>query len=89
MLISAVLMLRYRPPRKDQAALLYQRFVNRSGLEVQTGETAGMFALRVSDTGRLPASAVNEITDAYLDARYGQNDEAAFQRLKTAVSSLV
>jgi len=32
---------------------------------------------------------VNEITDAYLDARYGQNDEAAFQRLKTAVSSLV
>ena len=89
MLISAVLMLRYRPPPKDKAALLYQRFVNRTGLEPQTGETADVFALRVADTGRLPASAVDEITQAYLDARYGQNDEAAFERLKTAVSSMV
>ena len=89
MLISAVLMFRYRPPPKDKAALLYQRFVNQTGLEPQTGETAGVFALRVAETGLLPPAAVDEITEAYLDARYGQNDESAFQRLKAAVSSMV
>jgi hypothetical protein len=88
MLISLVLMLRYRPPPKDHAALLYQRFVRRTGAEPQTGETAGVFALRVANTGRLPAQTVDEVTDAYLDARYGQNNKAALERLKRAVNSI-
>jgi hypothetical protein len=88
MLISAALMLRYRPPRKDKAALLYRRFVRRTGLEPQTGETAGVFALRAAEAGQLSASTVEEITEAYLEARYGQNDDAAFQRLRTAVNSM-
>jgi len=88
MLISAILMLRYRAPPKDEATLLYRRFVKKTGIEPQTGETARVFALRVEGTGRLPAHTIDEITEAYLDARYGQNDEVAFARLKTAVGSI-
>ena len=88
MLISVVLMLRYRPPSKDEAVLLYLRFVKKTGLEPQTGETARVFALRVADSGHLPVRTVDEVTEAYLDARYGQNDEAAFERLKTAVGAM-
>ena len=88
MIVSLLLMVRYRPPAKDKAAILYQRFVRRSGLEPQTGETARVFALRVEQSGRMPTPTVASITEAYLDARYGQGDEAAFERLKQAVGTM-
>jgi transglutaminase-like putative cysteine protease len=88
MLVSVVLMLRYRPPSKDDAARLYRQFVSKTGLEPHTGETASVFAGRVADTGRFPEQTVDEITEAYLDARYGQNDETAFERLKAAVRAI-
>jgi hypothetical protein len=84
MLISVVLMLRYRPPLKDNAALLYQQFVKKTGLEPHTGETALVFAARIGKTGQ----TVDEITEAYLDARYGRNNAAAFERLRTAVRAM-
>ena len=88
MMISVILMIRYRPPPKDDAAIQYQRFIKKSGLEPQTGETARVFALRVEESGRIPAPTVETVTDAYLDARYGQGGAAAFERLKQAVGSI-
>ena len=88
MLISAVLMLRYRPPPKDEAAILYERFVKRTGLEIQTGETANVFALRAAASGELPATTVETVTDAYMEARYGTGDDAAVARLKEAVGAM-
>ena len=88
MLISVMLMLRYRPPPRDEAAVLYGHFVKKTGLQPKTGETASVFALRARDASPLPAQTVDTITDAYLDARYGQNDEAAFERLKKAVGAM-
>lgn len=88
MLISVLLMLRYRPPSKDSAALLYQQFVKKTGLEPHTGETALVFAARIGKTGQFPEQTVDEITEAYLDARYGRNNAAAFERLRTAVRAM-
>ena len=88
MLISVLLMIRYRPPAKDEAALLYQRFVKKVGLEPDTGETAQVFALRVRETGQVRPATVDTITDAYLDARYGSGGDDAFARLKEAVGTM-
>ncbi|MBT8108860.1 MAG: DUF3488 and transglutaminase-like domain-containing protein [Gammaproteobacteria bacterium] len=88
MLISLMLIWRYQPPRRDEAALLYARFVKKTGIEPRTGETARLFALRARDKSRLPAATVDRVTEAYLDARYGAADEAATSRLRTAVTAM-
>lgn len=88
MLVSVLLMLRYRPPPRDPAAVLYQRFVKKTRIEPRTGETARVFALRVLEAGTVPGDAVDTVTDAYLDARYGPDDELAFERLKRAVGAI-
>ena len=88
MLVSVLLMLRYRPPPRDPAAVLYQRFVKKTGVEPRTGETARVFALRACEAGAIPDETVDNVTDAYLDARYGPDDEQAFERLKRAVGAI-
>jgi transglutaminase-like putative cysteine protease len=85
--ISLLLILRYRQPKKDKAARLYARFVRKTGVEPRTGETARVFALRAGESGALPAATVEEITEAYMDARYG-GSEAAQQKLQAAVSAM-
>ncbi len=47
MLISVVMMLRYRPPAKDAAAILYQRFVRKTGLDPRPAKPPRVFAQRV------------------------------------------
>ena len=84
-LISLLLIYRYRPPARDPAWRLYQHFVKRTGLEPRTGETPRVFALRVRDAAVMPIATIDTITDAYLDARYGKADEAAFDHLRKAV----
>ena len=88
MLVSVLLMLRYRPPPRDPAAVLYQRFVRKTGVEPRTGETARVFALRARESGAMPEATVDDVTDAYLDARYGPDDERALERLKKAVGAI-
>ncbi len=88
MLISFVLILRYRPPPKDRAAILYGEFVRKSGLQPRTGETPRVFADRVRRDSALPAAAVQSITDTYLDVRYGPPDPALLQRLESNVTAL-
>ncbi len=87
MVVSVLLIFRYRPPPKDEAALLFARFVRKTGMEPHTGETARVFALRVRGAGVVPGDAVDTITEAYMDARYG-NDEQATERLQKAVSAI-
>ena len=88
MLISFALMLRYRPPRKDRAAILYGRFIRKSGLTPATGESPQAFASRVRGETALPAAAVRSITDAYLDARYGPPDPGPLRRLESHIAAL-
>ncbi len=88
MLISVLLMWRYRPPPSDPATILYRRFVRKTGVEPRTGETARIFALRVNEAGALSDEAVDEVTDAYMSARYGPEGDDALQRLRKAVGAM-
>jgi transglutaminase-like putative cysteine protease len=88
MLISLALMLRYRPPSKDRAAVLYGKFVHKSGLRPATGETPRVFAARVERDSPLPPASVQRITETYLDLRYGPPDPAMLRRLEADVASL-
>ena len=87
-LISLALILRYRPPRRDRAAILYDRFVRKSGLTPATGETPRVFAGRIRRDGSLPAAAVISITTTYPDVRYGPPDAALLQRLESDIAAL-
>ncbi|MGI9234497.1 MAG: transglutaminase TgpA family protein [Woeseiaceae bacterium] len=89
-LISIVLTLRYRSPAKDPAAILYQQFARKTGLEPETGETAERFAERLRCENALPAAAIHSVTHAYHEARYGpeENNEDSLQRLKAAVAAI-
>jgi hypothetical protein len=88
MTISAMLMLRYRAPQKDEATRLYTRFVKKTGLQPDVGETPLRFAVRAEQARTLPPATIEAVTNAYLDARYGPASGAAFVRLKTAVSAI-
>jgi hypothetical protein len=87
MAISLLLMLRYRPPRKDEAALLFARYVRKTGMEPRTGETASVFALRVREAGVISSEIVESVTSAYMDARYS-NEDGATERLQKAVAAI-
>ena len=88
MLISLVLMLRYRPPPKDRAAILYGKFVRKSGLQPATGETPRVFGARVERDSSLRPESVRSITETYLDLRYGPPDPALLRRLESDVAAL-
>lgn len=86
--ISGLLMLRYRSPAKDHAARLYDRFIMKTGIELQVGETAIDFASRACRESALPPDDVHSVTTAYLDARYGPAKEPSLTRLRSAVSAI-
>jgi hypothetical protein len=82
-LISLLLMLRYKPPKKDRAALLYRRFVKQTGVSPAIGETPSQFAVRASAESALLPETIDAVTSAYLDARYGGGDSAAIDHLES------
>jgi transglutaminase-like putative cysteine protease len=86
--ISMLLALRYRLPVKDPAAILYQRFIKKTGLEPETGETAERFARRAVRANTLSPDAIHSVTEAYHESRYGPADESAIVRLKNAISAI-
>ena len=86
--ISLILMLRYRPPRRDRAAVLYQRFVDKSGVKPKTGEDPIAFAERAASQSQIGKPAIDDITDDYLEARYGPLAEQALARLEQNVSAI-
>ena len=83
--ISILLMLRYLPPRKDEAAILYTRFTRSAGLEPATGESPLDYALRISEEKAIIAKDAASITEQYLDARYGPPDPGVMSRFKLSV----
>ncbi len=88
LVISLLLALRYKPPKRDRAALLYKKFIRKSGMTPETGETPAMFADRLTDKTPLPPAVITAVTDFYLEARYGAPDPDSLQRLETAVGRI-
>jgi hypothetical protein len=84
--ISFLLMRRYRPPRKDEAARLYHHFVRKVAIRPWAGETPREYAARIAARNVASAIEVNAITDWYLAARYGPPDAEPLQALQQAVS---
>jgi uncharacterized membrane protein YqiK len=84
-IISLLLMLRYRPPRKDAAAILYQKFTGKTGVTPARGETPLSYAQRLAGEQAGIADDAKVITANYLAARYGPPDLSALERLKASV----
>jgi len=84
--ISVLLMLRYRPPPKDAASILYQKFTKKVGVPPSRGETPLSYALRLAREQAGLTGHADSITAQYLDARYGPHDLLALEKLKVSVS---
>ncbi len=87
-LVSGLLLWRYRAPRKDRAAALYQRFVKKSGVVPTVGEPPLAFAQRASRASALPPDTIDRITRLYLETRYGSAHGDAMARFSAAVRAL-
>ncbi len=88
LLVSGILALRYRPPPRNRAAILYQRFIAKTGHQLDVGESPAAFALRVSTESKLSADTIHDITSSYQEARYGNIDPQALQRLEAQVAAI-
>ena len=84
-IISVLLLLRYRPPPKDAAAVLYQKFTAKTGVPPSRGETPRAYAMRLARERAAIARAAESITAQYLEARYGPPDLVAIEKLQSAV----
>ena len=84
--ISLLLVVRYRPPKKDEAAILYAKFTSLAGIDPKTGESPIAYLLRVREEKSNVASEASDITEKYLDTRYGPPRAASLQGLKDSVS---
>ena len=84
-IISVLLLLRYRPPPKDAAAILYRKFTEKAGVLPSRGETPLSYAGRLAEEKAALAGDAQSITAQYLDARYGPPDLVAIEILKSAV----
>jgi hypothetical protein len=86
--ISFMLMRRYRPPRKDDASLLYRKFIRKMPVRPHTGETPQDYAARLTTLEAVPANEIAAVTKHYLAARYGTPDKDALAALRKAVRGL-
>jgi hypothetical protein len=84
-IISVLLLLRYRPPPRDAAAILYQKFTKKAGLPPSRGETPLAYAVRLARQQTTMAGDAASITAQYLDARYGPPDLVAIEMLQKSV----
>jgi phage gp36-like protein len=69
--ISVLLAMRYGRPAKDKPAVLYRQFTEAAGLDPWRGESPLAFAARLGRHDSSVAAAASNVTDRYLDARYG------------------
>lgn len=86
--VSLLMALRNRMPKRDRAAILYGKFVRKTGVEPQTGETPALFAARVIGKSPLSPPIVATITSTYLEARYGAPDPDSLRRLEVAIGQI-
>jgi hypothetical protein len=85
-IVSYLLMLRYLPPAKDPAAILYKKFTKAAGVKPVCGETPLAYSYRVAHEKAAIAGDTEDITGQYLDARYGPPELMALDKLEAAVS---
>ena len=88
LLISFLLSLRYRPPPRDRAAILYERFVKKTGVDKKIGETPTIFAARAEEETDISVTAIQEITATYLHVRYGHTGADGLHRMESAIATL-
>lgn len=86
-IISLILMMRYRPPSKDRAAILYKKFTQKAGLPPNCGETPQAYAMRLNEDREELAADTERVTKRYLQARYAPPDASAIESLKAAVNA--
>jgi hypothetical protein len=86
-IISLILMMRYRPPPKDRAVILYKKFTQKVGLIPKIGETPQAYVVRLSEDREDLEEDAMQVTDQYLLARYAPSNPAAIQELQTAVNT--
>lgn len=85
-LISVLLIMRYRPPPKDHAAILYSKFTAAAGVDPAMGETPLSYSKRVGDEREPMRESAEQITDLYLQARYGPPGIVGIPTLQAAVN---
>ncbi len=85
-IISLVLMMRYRPPPKDRAAILYRKFTQKAGLTPNCGETPQAYVIRLSEDRKELAADAERVTEQYLLARYAPPNAGAIDSLQAAVN---
>lgn len=85
MAISFLLIIRYRPPAKDKAAVLYRQFTKRARLAPNRGESPLAYATRLVDSNASLRDSASDVTARYLVARYGPPTEQSIADLRAAV----
>jgi len=88
-IISAMIMMRYRPPQKDEAVRLYRKFIVAAGVEAARGETPLHLASRIGRDNATATGDADRITALYLDSRYGPPEPASLRQLQGAVEQFV
>lgn len=83
--ISVMLVMRYRRPEKDKAAILYRQFTEKAGLDPYLGETPLAYAARLGRISLSVSEAADELTANYLAARYGPPSELRMSQLQQSV----
>ncbi len=80
--ISGFMMLRYRAPRKDAAALLYKRFVRIAGIPSKAGEAPLNYYERLITERPAAATVAKKFIITYLETRYGPPQHTQLAQLK-------
>ncbi|MBT8098566.1 MAG: transglutaminase domain-containing protein, partial [Gammaproteobacteria bacterium] len=88
LLVSLIMHLRNSPPGRDRAAILYDRFIRKTRLPRQTGETPAAFAARVKDAALLDEHTVDRVTDLYMAARYGDAGDEVLPNLEREIAAI-
>ena len=84
--ISAVLLMRYRSPEVDEALRLYRKFVAATSIPQKPGESPYAFLERIRELAPTLAPSATQITNTYLDVRYGPGSASQLASLRELVA---
>jgi transglutaminase-like putative cysteine protease len=84
-IISLMLVARYRPPKKDEAAVLYAKFTSLAGMNPHIGESPQSYLARIRVEKSELSEDANDITEQYLESRYGLQQPDMLLSLRDSV----